>query len=275
MRALSARGHRPSDSRVSVPTRSDPKGTGGTLAYDKKKLELRRFEVQVHYHSAYQYWNLRGILAEKWAHGPHFGGVGGGPDHVSLTPPPDTVADLIAVYGLKVSAFNWERPDPNAEAQALALEWLGDCIEVLAPRHFVSVQVKTFHLYPLRERDAVTVAKTMTERYPGIDQLWPGNDDKVYPGLTYQARGTNPYGTHLQTAIYGIYNSDQRAALFASERNSDPKWALGLQIDRYTTLDAQFTSGLSVAVISDIIDRTRQESLEAIGRTLVWDIGNA
>ena len=43
------------------------------MDYRVDKLHLRRYDLQINYHAAYLYWNLRGILAEKWAHGPLFG----------------------------------------------------------------------------------------------------------------------------------------------------------------------------------------------------------
>jgi len=97
------------------------------MAFERKKLRLRRYEVQAHYHSAYLYLNLKGLLAERWGHGPYFNAFGGGGNDVRITDGGDGgEATKVGVYGLKTSAFLWEGAPDRKDAQKLATEWLSD-----------------------------------------------------------------------------------------------------------------------------------------------------
>ena len=61
----------------------------GDSVYNDRRIRVQRAVVDVSYHAAYNYWSLRGILAERWAHGPLFGATGESPEQTTLMPPPD------------------------------------------------------------------------------------------------------------------------------------------------------------------------------------------
>jgi hypothetical protein len=42
------------------------------MAFNPQLIRLARFQVETSYHSAYQCLSIRGVLAERWGHGPIF-----------------------------------------------------------------------------------------------------------------------------------------------------------------------------------------------------------
>ena len=59
------------------------------MPFRADQLVIERLDVQLTYHSAYTYWSLKGVLAERWAHGAIFGAYGEQPQQISLQPSPE------------------------------------------------------------------------------------------------------------------------------------------------------------------------------------------
>jgi hypothetical protein len=147
------------------------------MPFNPDEIRLERFQAELAYHAAYSYWNLRGVLAERWAHGPVFGGYNEQQDQISLTPaitPDDTDVRLRAVYGLRASGVLAEGPEWVAQAQELAADWVGDALEVFNPKRVVRAQISTFSLYPVE--DSVQASRKLRNVYyrnEAMDHLWP------------------------------------------------------------------------------------------------------
>jgi hypothetical protein len=58
------------------------------MTYKPEQFRVERFRVQMSYDAAFLYWTVEGVMAERWAHGPIFGGYNKqvGADQVTLVP---------------------------------------------------------------------------------------------------------------------------------------------------------------------------------------------
>src|SRR5579863_2483624 len=99
-------------------------------------LVLRRFEIAISHEAAFLFWGIKGVLAERWAHGPHFTAYGDHPNQLTLTDVPsmNRQAKKQAIAGIVVSSFIWEAPPARKDAQDLATEWIHDVLEAATPR---------------------------------------------------------------------------------------------------------------------------------------------
>lgn len=131
---------------------SCPLESGAGMAFDNRKLRLRRFEIQIVHHAAYLFWNLKGILAEKWGHGPHFGAYSHDADRLQLTQKAGEPTRMAAVSSLRGSAF-FSEDEPYAKAVEVAQPWLADCYDVLQPQVVKSLHQKISWAYPVRDPD--------------------------------------------------------------------------------------------------------------------------
>lgn len=119
------------------------------VSYDPALLRMERFHAEIGHHAAFNYWNLRGILAEKWGHGPIFGARGEGPEQVHLTP--ETGLDdrrLQGVYGLMAAGVLAEGPECVPRGCEIALDWFGDHLSVMKPKRVVRTSAQVFAIYP-------------------------------------------------------------------------------------------------------------------------------
>lgn len=129
-------------------------------------IRLERFQAEMAYHAAYLYWNLRGVLAERWAHGPIFGGYKEEGDQITLSPavtPDQTDRRLHAVYGLRASGVHAEGPLRAQQAREVAADWISDVVDAFNPKRVVRVQVSTFSLYPVV--DPVQASRKLRNAY--------------------------------------------------------------------------------------------------------------
>ena len=125
--------------------------TRAAMPFDREQLRLERLNIDMAYDSAFSYWNLRGVLAERWAHGPVFGAWADAGQQVNLNPGPDADdgdAHITAMYGIKISGLLAEG-ERTEGASELALQWLSDVYEVLQPRRVTRISVQMFGLYPV------------------------------------------------------------------------------------------------------------------------------
>lgn len=243
------------------------------MHFDKGRLRLRRYEMQMAYHAAYLYWNLRGVLAEKWGHGPVFGAYGESQDQVTLTPArtdPLVPVQLAGVYGLRNSALLWE-DTRKKEAQDLALEWLSDCLAVLTPRRVVRVALKIVYSYPVKDPKRVT--EVLVKDYPNLGSFPPQSYPVKHVGVTFQARETKGDVDVLATGIFGPYGPDQAKSMFQSSTERDSEWALGLIYD----ISIGSEKGLSEPkrYLEEMAKRGDSESYDLLTRTIMRTISDA
>jgi hypothetical protein len=135
------------------------------MSYDESRLRIERFDTQINHHAAYTFWSLEGVLAERWAHGPVFGGSRREKDQVLLVPPVSPGSDnrLWAVYGLRGAALNAEGPKWVPRARDLVTDWYSDVLQAFDPKRVVQITVDVFALYPVD--DAVTTSQRLRAAY--------------------------------------------------------------------------------------------------------------
>jgi hypothetical protein len=139
--------------------------------YDPQQFRVERAHVQIGYDAAFQYWNVRGVVAERWGHGPIFANVVQqlGIEQVTLTPPDDEDQRFHAVYGLKETWMLGEGPERAQQALDLTPQWMRDVQEALRPRRTVRVTVALFGLYPVD--DPVQVSRRLRRHFYRNDNL--------------------------------------------------------------------------------------------------------
>ena len=122
------------------------------MPYDNRLLRFERFQGELGYHAAYNYWNLRGVLAERWAHGPIFGAASStDPNAQTALSPASGEGDsrLWAVYGLRALGLNAEGQEWVPKAAGLLDRWARDALDVLQPKRVIRAAVNLFALYPV------------------------------------------------------------------------------------------------------------------------------
>jgi hypothetical protein len=194
------------------------------MPFDVDKLRVERVSVELTYHAAYQFWNLRGVLAERWGHGPIFGGYREGPDVVSLVPPsPSSDERLLGVYGLRTAGLIAEGPEWSESAEDLAQKWLNDVYETLEPRRTTSVRVQVIGLYPVR--DALRASNKLRERYYNAETF-----NKVvpsrFPDFHAAIEGMGLDGDPPMSWVVGVYGPPHAGqGLFTfSDAGRDSEW---------------------------------------------------
>lgn len=122
------------------------------MPFRKDKIRLEQFSVEAQYHAAYNFLSLKGVVAERWAHGPVFGAFSEGSERVVLTPD-DNGKRIRGIYGLRSAALRCGWGVSATEAATLGVEWIGDVYGTLAPRRTVGLSAQWFSLYPLAKPD--------------------------------------------------------------------------------------------------------------------------
>ena len=196
-----------------------------SMPFDADKLRLERVSVELNYHAAYQYWNLRGVLAERWGHGPIFGGFREGADLVSLVPPsPSADERLLAVYGLRTAGLIAEGPEWSKDAGDLAERWLNDVYETLEPRRTISARVQVIGLYPVR--DPMRASHKLRERYYKADtlnRLVPSRFPDFHAAIEGVALDGDPPMSWI-VGVYGPYLAGQGLFTFGNAARDSEWW---------------------------------------------------
>jgi hypothetical protein len=119
------------------------------VPFDPQLLRIERFHAEIAHHAAFYFWNLRGIIAEKWGHGPYFGARGQVGDLLRLTPETEAEDQRIqASYGLNAAGMLAEGPKWLPVARDIVYEWLEDHYTVMKPRRVVRAFANAWALYP-------------------------------------------------------------------------------------------------------------------------------
>lgn len=242
------------------------------MAYEQNKLRLRRFETQINHHSAFLFWNLKGVMAEKWAHGPHFGAYQQEPDRLVLTKKAGQPSDLVAICTLKGSAFISEDM-LYPKIQPLVESWFADCIEVFQPRVVNTLNQKVFYAYPVK--DAEKVNGLVLKQYPGLGTFPPDDYEERFAAAQFQVRRTEK-GEHITTpGIFGMYSPEQSKILFSTRvADFDEQWNLGLS---YETTRTSQPKGFDepMGALNRFLDAAYKESKQLVNRTIARVLNSA
>jgi hypothetical protein len=170
------------------------------MPFDRAAFRLERVHVQMGYAAAFNFWNYRGVLAERWGHGPIFGALAQqlGTEQVTLTPPTEAEDQrLQAVYGLKEAWITAEGQRWTEEVRDLAKQWLSEVHEVLQPRQTVRVNAQLFGLYPVG--DPIQVSRRLRGRYYRNENL--AETLRNASGVTRTTSMRQSIGSSLMTTI--------------------------------------------------------------------------
>jgi hypothetical protein len=235
------------------------------------EVNLRRFEIVVNYSAAFLFWNLRGILAEKWAHGPHFGAFSDqGPSQFTLTADAGPMDQPIGaneskvrtagMAGLRQSSFVWEDPIRQKAAEEIGLQWLTDVIDVAKPKVVQRIHIRRYHSKSIRRPDAVQ--KKIDDEFLSGNSVGPPNYHHKFNGVAFQYREHDL----TTTGQFGIWGNNQTSQWFMGPSPNDKEWNLGLFMDFMLDSKAGFDDPLSE--LNNLITQSRTESAEVQGRTI-------
>jgi hypothetical protein len=209
------------------------------MPYDKASLRIERVQADISYHAAYLYWNLRGLLAERWAHGPFFGAAGDTPEQTTLRPAKTEEEDdarLWGVYGLRGSGLNAEGQHWVPQAWQLIDRWIGDVLVALKPQRVVRASVTVVALYPVE--DIVAASAALRAAYYNEQHL----DELLPPSLNEYRQAfhsavdffvpTSDEGSAV-SAIAGAVGPPHRGTLFLEpDEERDDQWWMGVKYER-------------------------------------------
>lgn len=240
-----------------------------------RKLVRRRFEVVLAYPAAFLYWDLRGVIAERWCHGPHFIAFGDLGERVVLRSSPSDGgrsgdALLAANVGLRQATFLAEAPDRNrAEVTKLALEFLADCLAVLKPRGLHRILVKEF--WSVAAVDFSDAQGWLDETFGLVDLAPSGEWDSVAAGLSFNARRAMAGGLLTSSGTFGLYGKEQASEWFeATLPDLDSSFAVGLgwQHALVSFSNDELELPDPTQAVSDMVSGSTAGLDEVLGRTL-------
>jgi hypothetical protein len=205
----------------------------GIVPFDRGQLRLEKVNVEMAYDAAFTFWDLRGVVAERWAHGPVFGGWADGGQQINLNPSPNEEdTRLVAAYGLKATAIMGEGALRAAEASTLAEDWFRDVTEVLRPQRVVRLALQLFGLYPIT--DPEQASRRLRSRYyrnENLAALLPqrlrANQDRFHAAVDMLIL----HGDEPTTAIVGVVGPPHAGTFFNfPDEERDTSWWMGLNM---------------------------------------------
>jgi hypothetical protein len=208
-------------------------------AVQPRRPAAERFSAEVSYDAAFAYWNLRGVLAERWGHGPIFAAMGEAANQVNLTPvtePGDADNRIQVVYGLKGSGLLAEGPERTAQAREVADHWFPDVYEVLAPRKTVRMNVQLFGLYPIT--NAEQVSRRLRGHFYRNEHLLAAlpdrlreHQDSLHGAINWISIGDQDGTKRLTSLIAGIVGPVHAGAFFTfANAERDQGWWMGINV---------------------------------------------
>jgi hypothetical protein len=217
------------------------------LPYDKSRLRLERFQGELSYHAAYNYWNLRGVLAERWAHGPVFGAASAldAFAQTTLTPATGEGGDtrLWAAYGLRASGLLAEGQYWVPQAPRLLERWIGDALDVFQPKRVVRAATSLFALYPV---DDITEASTkLRELHQGstpLQDLFPDSlrehRDSFHSAIDFLVP-LDDEGSNVSVVIGAVGPIHKGGFFIEPDEERDNTWWMGIRYDRRRLAEAE------------------------------------
>jgi hypothetical protein len=224
---------------------------------------LRRFELQIQYHPAFLFWNVKGALAERWGHGPFFDSVTDQGNQLTLANTKEAAADVgfsSAVAGVILSSFVTEIPTSEANVTQQGLDWLHDCLEAITPRKIVRLQVS--YRWLRSARNAQSVATAFRNVYPSISNASQPPYRSTLPGVSFNAEVSDgPAKGAMAVAILGITSPKVQHG-FAKRFTVDEDPALGLFYDLVLREDEGIVN--SSELMPALVDEARKLSRDLI-----------
>src|SRR4051794_23257406 len=119
------------------------------MSIHPEKIRLERFVAEVGYHAAWNFMSLKGVIPERWGHGPLFGAVTDQGNQVTLSPADGIEEENVAaIYGVRASSYDRECVQDRGKTYAEAKRWLRDVLDVLSPKRTTRMRLSWLSLYP-------------------------------------------------------------------------------------------------------------------------------
>jgi hypothetical protein len=244
------------------------------MPFDRKQLRLERFQAEVGYHAAYLFWNLRGVLAERWAHGPLFGATNETPQQVSLMPIWGETPDqrLQAAYGLRACGVVGEGQEWVTEARGIAADFISDGLEVLRPKRVVRVAVNLFGLYPVPDMiQASRRLRSTFYRSEALEAVLPESErtrSDFHSAIDFIVPDGDS-GTNL-SVIVGAVGPPHRGSFFAvADPERDDQWWIGLRVERREVVEQGISNPRRA--LSAMLGRA-SDDFEHVARTVLTEV---
>lgn|GEM_PF-4418863 len=199
------------------------------MAFDPSRIRLERFKLDVQYHAAYDFFSFKGVLGERYAHGPKFGAFVDQGSQVKLTPEGGFKDDRAeAMFGMRGCSFDQELVDDPQRTYEEARLWTSDVLEVLQPKRITRVIADWFPLYPLSNRDAAEAAsKRLRVRYYNkdrFDELMPDYETKLGALSSMCLDGDKRW-----SIVLGVVGPPHKNQFFGvPDEQRDENWWMGL-----------------------------------------------
>lgn len=236
------------------------------MAYKPNQLRLERVRLECAHHSAYLYWSLRGVIAERWGHGPVFGAFSDGNQSTTLLPSPseDVRSPLQGVYGLKATGLNAEQVGDLPEVERLASQWFEDVYEVLKPKRTTGIRAECFGLYPVRNpHSASTRLRDRFYKDDDLGKIIPENFERPYWAVNSLAED----GEITRSLIVGVVGPPHKGEHFVvANPQRDDKWWMGIKV-AYTRVNESGILDPTVALL-DLHQTTKDDFYRVAGTVL-------
>jgi hypothetical protein len=203
------------------------------MPFSLKNLRIERYQADINYNAAFTFWSLKGVLAERWGHGPLFGAWTDLPQQVTLTPPaaePGRAPKQIqGYYGINQSGFNFEQVDDVPYARDQSLAWLTDVVDVLQPQRVTRVMVNWFAIYPIS--NAQRASKRLRDRFYVGSEVSKLTPQDRYPEFHSAIESFLVNGPEQLTVVVGVVGPPHKGAyLTGPDPVRDRRWWMAVRV---------------------------------------------
>jgi hypothetical protein len=236
------------------------------MTYHQNQLKLARLQVDMQYHAAFNYWGLKGVIAERWAHGPLFGAWTDMGGQVALTKAaPITGANVQGIYGLNAAAFNTEPVDNKDHVKKDVADWVGDVMDVLQPKRVTRLAVNWMALH--RATDPEGVSAKLRARYYQEEKLVALLPNREFGDFHDAVEIFLHDGPKQTSIVLGVVGPPHRGMFFLSpDPERDSAWWLGIRV-LTVILDEENGVQDPVAATQGLIDESYADLMNVVSHS--------
>lgn len=228
--------------------------------------------ADVRYHAAWNYLSLKGVIPERWGHGPLFGAVTDQGNQVTLSPASGLDEENVAgIYGIRASSYDRECVQDREKAYSEAKRWLRDVLEVLSPKRTTKFRLSWFALYPFPNQQAAERADVrLKDRYfneTNLEPLLPEGYDSHFAAVNSFCVEQDRQWS-LEMGLVGPPHQGNFFAVPLAER--DTQWWMGL---KFTLIRRDEEEGLGPTP-ADALDQLIAEGSSEYERLVLQGFGS-
>jgi hypothetical protein len=218
------------------------------------RIHLRRFESQLIFDTAFQYYDVRGTLMEKWGYRQGFDQHAITPDDAQVNGSDESTL-RVAKLQPKLAAFLTEGITWTDSAD-LSTEWWSDVCLVLQPRLLRRLLIRWVHAVSLTSQAQLDKANERLLRiYPNVITAapnWPVRN----PGVSFNS--SNADETQHTSMSMGAMLRDQREnTILMHKVRSDTQFMYGLAGHYSIQLDISSQKGAAERLAAEVAEAKR------------------